>query len=195
MKTSELTGAALDWAVAKCEGMTQKAPTPMTDEEAEKMVAPFYLWGTISNRDKKGNWTTTVEKIKVVCYGINHAVGATAPSITAIGEDGVQFYGAVNMFYGSEAEAESAILYEASPYQWEDGGFAPSTDWVQGGPIIEREFIELTCTDEWKAFMRFQSNPCDEDGPTPLIAAMRCYVASKLGDDMEIPNELTGDNK
>jgi hypothetical protein len=27
-------------------------------------------------------------------------------------------------------------------------------------------------------------------GPTPLIAAMRCYVASKLGDDINIPEEL-----
>jgi hypothetical protein len=34
-----------------------------------------------------------------------------------------------------------------------------------------------------------------QTGPTPLIAAMRCYVASKLGGDVEIPNELTGDNK
>jgi hypothetical protein len=29
-----------------------------------------------------------------------------------------------------------------------------------------------------------------EKGSTPLIAAMRCYVASKLGDDVKIPNEL-----
>jgi hypothetical protein len=28
------------------------------------------------------------------------------------------------------------------------------------------------------------------DGTTPLIAAMRCYVASKLGDEVEIPVEL-----
>ena len=62
--------------------------------------------------------------------------------------------------------------------------------WEHGGPIIEREGIELTCTDEWKAFMPFQSIPCDEDGPTPLIAAMRCYVASKLGEDVSIPEEL-----
>ena len=30
-------------------------------------------------------------------------------------------------------------------------------------------------------------------GPTPLIAAMRCYVASKLGDEVEVPVELLGD--
>lgn len=26
--------------------------------------------------------------------------------------------------------------------------------------------------------------------PTPLIAAMHCYVANKLGDEVEIPEEL-----
>jgi hypothetical protein len=30
----------------------------------------------------------------------------------------------------------------------------------------------------------------ESEGPTPLIAAMRCYVASKLGDEVEIPSEL-----
>ena len=70
------------------------------------------------------------------------------------------------------------------------GVYSPSANWAQGGPIIERECIELTCTDEWKAFMRFRSSPCDEDGPTPLIAAMRCYVSSKLGDDVDVPEEL-----
>jgi len=30
-----------------------------------------------------------------------------------------------------------------------------------------------------------------EYGDTPLIAAMRCYVASKLGNKVEIPTELT----
>ena len=27
-------------------------------------------------------------------------------------------------------------------------------------------------------------------GPTPLIAAMRCFVASKLGDEVDVPDEL-----
>jgi hypothetical protein len=31
-------------------------------------------------------------------------------------------------------------------------------------------------------------------GPTPLIAAMRCYVASKLGEEIDVPNELTGED-
>ena len=95
IKTSELTGAALDWAVAKCEGR---------------------------------EWNT----------------------------------------------------YAANEH--------PSTDWAQGGPIIEREGLTLTHQgDRWAA-------QTDADlfayGPAPLVAAMRCYVASKLGDTVDIPEEL-----
>jgi hypothetical protein len=73
--------------------------------------------------------------------------------------------------------------------------YAPSTDWAQGGPIIEREGIELQFDlYRWNAalgVMRFYIG-----GPTPLVAAMRCYVASKLGKEVEIPTELTqGENK
>jgi hypothetical protein len=70
-----------------------------------------------------------------------------------------------------------------------------STDWAQGGPIIEREKIRLTYAyglQEWEAFKTMESNTMfdfDELGPTPLIAAMRCYVASKLGDEVEIPED------
>lgn len=100
MKTAELTGAALDWAVAKC-----------------------------------------------------HFVKGTAASL---------------------------IKSEVRPY---------STDWAHGGPIIEREKITLEWTGEnWCAYIRHDE---EEFGITPLIAAMRCYVASKLGDTIEIPEELT----
>jgi hypothetical protein len=109
MRTNELTGAALDWAVAKCEGEDYCA------------------------------------------------------------HDGVDGIG---------------NAFEATRY---------STDWSQGGPIIERERINL------EPFSNINGEQWSADGewdsPTPLVAAMRCYVASKLGDDVEIPNELTGDNK
>jgi len=71
------------------------------------------------------------------------------------------------------------------------------TDWAQGGPIIEREYIELTTTNRrsaeiWEAiFPGRGEDSVVQYGPTPLIAAMRCYAASKLGDEIEIPKELT----
>lgn len=61
-----------------------------------------------------------------------------------------------------------------------------STDWAQGGPIIERECIDLQCqnNDLWAADLGLESSVY---GTTPLIAAMRCYVESKLGDEIELP--------
>jgi hypothetical protein len=74
-----------------------------------------------------------------------------------------------------------------------DDPFTPmfSTDWVQGGPIIERERIALDTWDEGWLATRIEDPAISEAiGPTPLIAAMRCYVASRLGDEVEVPNEL-----
>ena len=68
-----------------------------------------------------------------------------------------------------------------------------STDWTQGGPIIEREKIDVaTYRGDWRAARHVGSVPTPTYGygPTPLIAAMRCYVASVLGDDVELPKEL-----
>lgn len=65
-----------------------------------------------------------------------------------------------------------------------------STDWVQGGPIIEREYIQLTIDLGWIATRKEGPAVSEEHGPTPLIAAMRCFVASHLGDEIELPEEL-----
>lgn len=120
IKVSEATGSALDWLVAKCEGVNEEA---------------FRLYYT-----------------------------PTEPS-------DLDTHGYPEFHY--------------------------STIWAQGGPIIERikglqfkhwlESKPESCCEvhihnyegDWVAF-----------GPTPLIAAMRCYVASKLGDEAEVPDEL-----
>jgi hypothetical protein len=65
-----------------------------------------------------------------------------------------------------------------------------STDWAQGGPIIEREKIALSYDTERFGWVASFYAGDDVFGGTPLIAAMRCYVASKLGDEIEIPEEL-----
>ena len=63
--------------------------------------------------------------------------------------------------------------------------------WDQCGPIIEREWIELGAYhDQWLAVFHGEDCSIDQDGPTPLIAAMRCFVASRLGDEVDIPEEL-----
>jgi hypothetical protein len=117
MKTSELTGAALDWAVAKCE-----------------------------------------------------------PDDTLA-------------IYFDESTGEP-LCHDDWPDNQE---YKPSTDWAQGGAIIEREGLTLTHqAGQWAAQT---DNDLFAYGPTPLIAAMRCYVASKLGDTVDVPAELTGEMK
>jgi len=75
--------------------------------------------------------------------------------------------------------------------------YKPSSRWSQGGPIIEREKLQLHYKSQpdmggnmWIASERTSHYKTRRVGPTPLIAAMRCYVASKLGDEVEIPKEL-----
>lgn len=76
--------------------------------------------------------------------------------------------------------------------------YNPSTDWAQGGLIIERERIRLDTSwvddcdeahNSWTA--RIDTVGGWWAGETPLVAAMRCYVASKFGEELDIPEELT----
>lgn len=66
-----------------------------------------------------------------------------------------------------------------------------STDWLWGGEIIERERIELgSYNDQWQATMHMEDGSIFERGPTALIAAMRCHVASQMGDEVDVPDSL-----
>jgi hypothetical protein len=83
------------------------------------------------------------------------------------------------------------------PSDWLLPEYNPSTNWQLSGAIIEREGITLRCgLHGWDATMHYQNDDderpqiAEEQGTTPLIAAMRCYVASKLGDEVEIPEGL-----
>jgi hypothetical protein len=119
IKTSELTDAALDWAVAKCEGL--------------------------------------------LAYGYKDDAGLLLITL-------------------STGEAEY---------------FIPTMKWEQGGPIIERKKISIIeeCDGTWTGSIGgctdLDMPLYQEHGLTQLISAMRCYVASELGDEVEIPEELT----
>lgn len=121
MLTIELSGTALDWAVAKCEG-------------------------------GEGLWHDTIATHWIKIDGKDRAL--------------------------SKGWSKSQR-------------FTPSTDWAEGGPIIEREEIETRKANpkEWHGWMKDIGT--GGRGSTLLIAAMRCYVASKLGDEVDVPKELT----
>jgi hypothetical protein len=65
----------------------------------------------------------------------------------------------------------------------------PSTDWNIGGPIIERERIVLMLWPSrgftWAGQVWGYATPMQ--GDTALIAAMRAFVHSRLGDEVKLP--------
>lgn len=82
------------------------------------------------------------------------------------------------------------VMDEGKEYSY---SYQPTKDWAQGGPIIEREKLDLCTTPDntkWRCVNHAINHPPLYYGSTPLIAAMRCYVASKLGDEVEVPDEI-----
>lgn len=81
---------------------------------------------------------------------------------------------------------------------WREGdGFgypikAYGLNWGYGGPIIDRESIGWFDARKEKGYCQAAKPGAEfvQRGPTPLIAAMRCYVTSKLGEEAEVPEEL-----
>jgi hypothetical protein len=75
--------------------------------------------------------------------------------------------------------------------------FNPSTDWAHGGPIIERERISIYVNDNTLYGVQVggwlsgsENLGYCESGPTPLIAGLRCYVALKMGEVIDMPDEV-----
>lgn len=125
-KTSELIAPALDWAVAKCEGLQA------------------YKDAMLDGRVKEGWWVSGLS---------------------------------------------------TDPNDWHPlSTFNPSTNWAQGGPITEREKIDTIADpngkDVWLGRLYQNRVEYKAFGPTPLVAAIRCLVVSKLGEYVEIPESL-----
>jgi len=100
----------------------------------------------------------------------------------------------------AQAEGEDAVLDEdgdVATFKTVLGNeykmlWKASTNWAQGGPIIEREGIDINFfakpVPELNHGCYATKTPFYANGPTPLIAAMRCYVVSKLGTEVEVPD-------
>lgn len=132
MKVSELTGADLDYWIAKAEGLNPTVAKGIPEQPREKWYVRAWA-----------------------------------------------------------QPAENTLI----PFDYE-----PSKRWDQAGPIIEREHIALVCYEHlhvltWEAFHNADLNMDGAPvtlsgvgvGSTPLVAAMRAYVASKFGN--EVPEE------
>lgn len=92
-------------------------------------------------------------------------------------------------------EREGLRSWQSYEQGWGNPTPPYSTDWSQGGPLIERERISIcggpTFAPDWYAcYGDVVEESAGESGPTPLVAAMRAYAASKLGETVEVPEEL-----
>ena len=93
--------------------------------------------------------------------------------------NGVALDWAVTKAEGFDSEVDGPVW---GMWKW-------ATDWGQGGPIIEREGVSLTYENgDWYATM--QGKPTTYFSYDPLVSAMRCYVASHFGDEVEVPDCL-----
>lgn len=86
----------------------------------------------------------------------------------------------------AKAQGVHIVFGEHGPSgQWE----MYSSNWAQGGPIIEGEGIYYEPLGA-EFLAHKDGTDVEAVGPTPLIVAMRCFVASRLGDEVDVPEEL-----
>lgn len=197
IKVSNATDATLDRLVAKCEGRLLQEPVRGTNDEAKARVVPFTMWEVCYEQTTDHvNTRVWVEPITVTRFGVNHSVGATGVSISYTDASGRKAMSSVDSFYFDKAQAELEV--QGAMFGYLDG-FNPTKDWAQGGPIIDREKISTvwahihwcaTNGDVGEVYRSDDGNYFQGCGSTPLVAAMRCFVASRLGDEVEVPNAL-----
>lgn len=134
VKTDELKGVALDWAVAKCEDLLGRITQAST-------------WGEL-------------------------------------------------------CKARGGIVFTHGQI------FSPSTNWTLGGPLLDREKIQVTPLNQdnpkygWAAAYKARGEYGEDfysrsrqRGITPLVAAMRCFVTAKLGAVVDVPDVLLESEK
>ena len=189
VKTSEASGRVLDYLAAVAEGRALRKPVRGTNAEAAHKQVPFTMFEVVETHHPDGKVSHRVEEITVTRFGI--LPGCSNPTVSFT-QGRRRASGTVRLFYFDRAEAELECY--GNTHGWLDG-FTPSTNRDQGYEILEREKIDLMhirCLDttvRWEATA--DSGDTYLTGDTPLIAAMRCYVASKLGEEVDVPDELT----
>lgn len=72
--------------------------------------------------------------------------------------------------------------------------YKPSTNWAHGGPLIEQNEVTISGdSGDWTAWTPVIEFGCEDainmNGPTMLIAAMRSFVAARLGWEIDLPDE------
>jgi hypothetical protein len=89
------------------------------------------------------------------------------------------------------AYCEGKTNFEDPAFFIRNPDYDPTTNWAQGGPIIEREriAIEPQIRDLWTTKKAWEGDDsCTTYGSGALIAAMRAHIVAKLGNTSYIPD-------
>ena len=192
IKVSEASGPALDWMVAKALGYVMRGPIRGTNEQARGLSVPFTMFEVnYQQTPELVNERCWVSPVTVTRFGVNHAWGATAESIDFTGSDGRKASGSVDLFYFDEAEAELEVSGAMNGYA---EGFEPSTNWAQGGPLLnypEIGVVAQVCdSDQFCAYVVDGYAKKYYPADTLLKAICIAFVALNIGEEVEIPEEL-----
>lgn len=87
----------------------------------------------------------------------------------------------------AQREGSGRYVVKARPTDSHD--LDATCQWEFSGPIIEREGICLK-TDGKGWIANIEGSPKEYFNYFPLVAAMQCYVASKMGDEVDVPDEF-----
>ena len=160
IQVSELSGKALDYAVAIAEGTLGQKPPRCFDckhfeEQSGGDGAIYYCHHPESHHEMEYGWGKAISPVYVV--------------------------------------HPNCPISDATPEPY-------SLKWELAGPIIEREGICLSPSagglNSWVADTPLRPTSLADKkrcAGSPLVAAMRCYVAGKLGEIIEIPKTILED--
>ena len=130
-------------------------------------------------------------------WAVAKAIGITDDRIVL--QRRVQLPGERVVRYPASVSVRWLSRSETPPTVWEFCAqrYEPSTNWGVGGPISEGAKIwgrYISADDpsqsRWEAISGWFPRIIQCIGPTELIAKMRCFVSMKLGDAIDIPDEL-----
>ena len=83
-------------------------------------------------------------------------------------------------------------IHTHTPYHpWGSNPPAYSSDWALAGPLIEQNLIIVSPDPSFSWVARGYMDANGYAGHTALVAAMRCYVAAMMSDEVDVPEELT----
>lgn len=170
VKVRELSGATLDWAVARCEGWEPLNHTHLVQTWMQRRDAR----GTMDNVPVSHlRYSTDWERAGLIIERAGIDLRQAKQNMFSIYEyRHIDRYPDAEIIMMARKWGPDRLIKVSNPPHLLHGKWMARLSSGTGQTVI------------W--------SKTDFLSDTPLIAAMRCYVASKLGEEIEIPEGLNG---